>query len=275
MVISGFPSSVGCDAVDSPLQVAGRHVNLLLFTSLFLRPVIAVVDLLFIPFFFIDPVGLSVIIPHVANVHWHIVLLPAFSGPVACLATDLAYIGIYHPIGLVVLSGPVASGLTFSFPIISFAFAFAFSLHLCPSTFALGLSFATLPVGVALLPISFPLASLASLPLSFSLASLPVALASLPVALSLAFVPVSFLSLSLLSFALLPVSFAFLSPAQCIDPISLLAFINLGWGVVVVDQFTDLLKVSEVWTQSQVRCQWSSDLVGDVGSHDVLIQWFS
>ena len=263
---------VFCDAVDSPVNVTCRHVNFLLLSSSFLRPIIvACVN----SFFFIDPVGLSVIIPDISYVHGIVASVgPAILCPVALFATFVACIGIIHP-RLVILSGPVASGLSFSFPIISFAFAFSFSLHLCPSTFALGLSFATLPVGVALLPISFPLASLASLPLSFSLASLPVALASLPVALSLALVPVSFLSLSLLSFALLPVSFALLSPAQCIDPISLLAIINLGWGVVVVDQFTDVIKVSEVWTQLQVRSQWSSDWVGDVGSLDVFIKFLS
>ena len=44
-------------------------------------------------------------------------------------------------------------------------------------------------------------------------------------------------------------AFAVSSPAQCIDPISLLAVsLSLGWSIVVVDQLTDVLKVSDVWT---------------------------
>ena len=39
-----------------------------------------------------------------------------------------------------------------------------------------------------------------------------------------------------------------------------------------MDQFTYVIKVSQVWTQPQVGGQWSSDLVGDVSSLDVLIK---
>ena len=239
VVISGVVLS---DAVDSPLHEECRHVNLFVQFLFLLRPVI--VDSLFTTFFIIDPVGLSVIIPDISYVHCIASSVgPAFPCPVSRFATFVTVVvGVISP-RLVVLSGPVASGLTLSFTFsLSFSLALAFAFgQLSPASFAFAFAFATLPVGVALafLPVSFPLPSLASL------ASLPVPLASLP-SFALAFLPSSFLPLSLLP--VLALSFAFL-PVQGIHPISRLCVsFSLGWCIEVVDQFTDVLKVSDVWT---------------------------
>ena len=99
VVISGAPV---IDAVDSPVSEAGSHAySVVLFSSFFLRPFCS------FSFFFIDPIGLSALIPDKAYVHGCtvecIVLLPAFSCPVASLATDVACIGVTSPFGLVVL----------------------------------------------------------------------------------------------------------------------------------------------------------------------------
>ena len=242
VVISGVVLS---DAVDSPLHEECRHVNLFVQFLFLLRPVI--VDSLFTTFFIIDPVGLSVIIPDISYVHCISSSGSAFPCPVARFATFVTVVvGVISP-RLVVLSGPVASGLTLSFTFsLSFSLALAFAFgQLSPASFAFAFAFATLPVGVALafLPVSFSLPSLASL------ASLPVPLASLP-SFALALLPSSFLPLSFLP--VLALSFASV-PVQGIHPISRFAVsLSLCWGIVVVDQFTDVIKVSDVWTQLQV-----------------------